>query len=295
MSWIESARRLIKGAPATDRSGKPSIALALGGGFARGIAHVGVLRVLEANSIPIHMIGGVSAGAMVAAAYASGTPVGAIEEIARGMRFRDVARWTISRMGLAGSERMQQFLRKLLHTYRFEDMRIPLAVVATNLCSGAPVVFKGSGDAIAAIRASCSYPGLFLPMRYNGQWLVDGAISMEVPASPVRQMGATHVISVALPVRCPAVDPTSMFGVVNRCFQIMSSRTEREWRRNSSAVIEPDASGIEWNGFESCTGLVEAGEKATRAILPKILSWLGREQPLTLAVPSCSTSCPTAS
>src|SRR5579884_2204926 len=117
------------------------IGLALGGGFARGIAHAGVLDILERHNIPIHCITGVSAGSIVAAAYASGASP---EEIARAgcaMRFGDVARWSIGRMGFVVSERMKRFLEHLLKNYRFEEMRIPLGVIATDLCTGDPVNF----------------------------------------------------------------------------------------------------------------------------------------------------------
>src|ERR1043166_5221107 len=117
---------------------KPRIGLALGGGFARGVAHAGVLRVFQREGIPLHCITGVSAGAIVAAAYASGA---APEEIARAgcaMRFTDVARWSIRRMGFVVTDRMKRFLERLLKTYRFEEMRIPLGVVATDLCTGEP-------------------------------------------------------------------------------------------------------------------------------------------------------------
>ena len=117
------------------------IGLALGGGFARGIAHAGVLRVLAQSGIPIHCITGISAGAVVAAAYASGaTP----EEIVRAgcsMRFGDVGRFSLGRLGLVGSQRMDRFLEGLLKTYRFESMRIPLGVVATDLATGEPAPF----------------------------------------------------------------------------------------------------------------------------------------------------------
>src|ERR1043165_1212031 len=137
---------------------EPRIGLALGGGFARGVAHAGVLRVFQREGIPLHCITGVSAGAIVAAAYASGA---APEEIARAgcaMRFTDVARWSIRRMGFVVSERMKRFLERLLKSYRFEEMKIPLGVLATDLCTGESVRFRDTGDVFLPIRASCSYP-----------------------------------------------------------------------------------------------------------------------------------------
>src|SRR3954464_467814 len=110
-------------------TGRPRIGLALGGGFARGLTHAGVLKVLEERKIPIHCVAGVSAGSLAAAAFASGVSAHEIARLSSGMSFRDVARWTFSRMGLVGSERMEVFLKKLLKSFRFEDMRIPLGVV----------------------------------------------------------------------------------------------------------------------------------------------------------------------
>lgn len=263
------------------RPKEPAIGLALGGGFARGIAHIGVLRVFEENQIPLRYIAGVSAGSIVAAAFASGRSAEEIAGVAGHMRFRDVARWTLSRMGLMDSDRMETFLRKLLKVYTFEEMRIPLAVVATDLTAAKPVVFRDRGEVFLPIRASCAYPGLFRPIRHNGRYLVDGAITMEIPALPLRQMGATHVVSVVLPMQTPLVDPQNLFRVINQCFQILQARTEWEWRSHSDLVIVPEVSGAGWDSFQDSDQLIAAGEQAARAALPAVLSWLeGRRKPV---------------
>src|SRR5665213_3307451 len=163
-NWLHRTLRRKKAA----FSGEARIGLALGGGFARGIAHVGILRVLERENIPIHCVTGVSAGAIVAAAFASGA--------------------TSEEIGRIGS------------AMRFEEMRIPLGVVATDLRKGIPVLFRDKGEVAPAIRASCSYPGLFRPVEYDGRILVDGAMTVEVPALLARKMGATRVISVCIPM-----------------------------------------------------------------------------------------------
>jgi NTE family protein len=260
------------------------LGLALGGGFARGLAHIGVLSVLERNNIPIHCITGVSAGAIVAAAYASGAKPGEIAHAGSTMRFTDVARWTIARMGIAGSDRMESFLRKLLKHYSFEEMRIPLGVVATDVVSGEGVVFRDHGDVVMPIRASCSYPGLFQPVRCGARLLVDGAISTEVPALLTRLLGATRVISVHLPMQGAAAVPTNMFHVINRCFQILHSRTEITWRQHSDLVVQPDVRGMEWDAFESATQLIKAGEEAATQALPQIQAWTGAAPALTAGV-----------
>jgi NTE family protein len=256
-------------------SGPVRIGLALGGGFARGIAHLGVLRAFERHQIPISCIAGISAGSIAAACYASGCTLDEIERVARAMRFKDVARWTLSRFGLAESNRMVAFLQHSLKTCRFEAMRIPLAVVASDLASGDPVVFRDSGDVTTAVRASCAYPGLFQPVRYEGRYLVDGLVSMEVPAAPLRAMGATHVISVSLPSPAQSVDPRSLLCVISRSFQILAARSEYGWRRASTLVIEPAVADVSWDAFTSCGKLIEAGERAAEAAIPAILQWMG--------------------
>jgi NTE family protein len=251
----------------------PRIGLALGGGFARGIAHAGVLQVFQRSGIPIHCITGVSAGSIVAAAYASGTPPDEIARAGCSMRFGNVARWSLSRMGFVVSERMKPFLRRLLKHHRFEEMPIPLGVVATDLCTGEAVPFRDTGDVCLPIRASCSYPGLFQPVPWGTRVLVDGAMSTEIPALLARELGATHVVSVHLRAPSCQPPPTDMFQVVRRCFQIMQIRNEEDWRQGSDLVITPDLHAIEWDGFERGPELVGAGEVAALAALPVIQSW----------------------
>lgn len=252
----------------------PRIGLALGGGFARGVAHAGVVKVLHEAGIPLHCITGVSAGAIAAAAYASGVEPTDIGRIGAAMRFCDIARWTICRMGIMRTERMESFLRRVLKKYRFEEMGIPLGVIATDLRSGKSRDFREQGDVLIPIRASCSYPGIFQPVAWEGRLLVDGGVSVEVPSALARDMGATHVVSVYIPMQSECMPPGNMFEVVNRCFQIMHHHSQELWRRHSDVVIEPDVSQIGWNGFENGKQMIEAGEVAARAALPEILKLL---------------------
>jgi NTE family protein len=255
----------------------PRIGLALGGGFARGVAHAGVLKILDEAGIPLHCITGVSSGSIVAAAYASGVRPNDIARIGAAMRFCDIARWTICRMGFMRTERMDGFLGRLLKKYRFEDMGIPLGVVTTDLQSGKALVFRDHGDVLLPIRASCSYPGIFQPVEFEGRMLVDGGISVEVPAQLARAMGATHVIAVSIPMQAENMAPGNMFEVVNRCFQIIQHHRQELWRKYSDVVIEPGVSDHGWNAFENGHRMIEAGEAAARSALPQILKILERE------------------
>src|ERR1700688_2356815 len=198
---------------------------------------------------------------MVAAAVASGATADEIQQVALSMKFRDFARWTLSFLGLAGSDRMITFLTRLLKANKFEDMRLPLAIIATDLSTGRPVTFHGKGDVVMPIRASCAYPGLFSPIRYQGRLLVDGFVSMEVPAEPLLQMGADRVISINIPNHDGIQDYGNMLSVVSRCFQVMSARCENSWRRYSNLVITPPVADMTWDSFASAKKLIACGEQ----------------------------------
>lgn len=255
------------------KSGKPVVGLALGGGFARGLAHIGVLKVLEENHIPIHAIAGSSVGSIIGSVYASGASLDEMAEQAASVHFHDFARWTISRLALASNARMEGFLRHGLKKTRFEELRIPMAVVATDVSNGEQVVFR-SGDLVEPIRASCAYPGLFLPVKIDGRTLIDGGFSCSVPVGPLAEMGATHIIAVHLVCHpFPSPLPTNLFQMVGQCFAILHSRTPDDWRDAAQCVIEPPVAGYAWDAFESAPKLIAAGEQASRAMLPKIQSW----------------------
>src|SRR3954451_22960661 len=148
----------------------PSIGIALGGGFARGLAHIGVLKVFEEEGIPISFVAGTSVGSVIGAAYCSGISAKELEEIAGLVRFKHFARWTISRFGIASNDRMVPFLKKVVKVRTFEELLTPLAVSPTDFVTGDPVVFT-SADLIEPVRASCAYPGMFLPVNINGRLL----------------------------------------------------------------------------------------------------------------------------
>jgi NTE family protein len=245
--WIQPAGNLAR---------ETRIGLALGGGFLRGIAHAGVLRVFEREGIPIHAVSGVSSGAIAAAAFASGCSSGELEDAARGMR-------------ISSAEALAAFTKGLLKKFKFEEMRTALAIVASDLTAGAPVVFKDKGDVLMPIQASCAYPGIFPPVRYMNHCLVDGMVAMDVPAAPLRRMGATHVVSVVFPPT-EAVDFLNAQSVVQRSFQVMMTRNGSHWRRSSDVVISPDVR----DAAAGARQMIEAGVRAAEAALPRILKWM---------------------
>ena len=262
----------------------PAIGLALGGGFARGIAHVGVLKVLEEEGIPIRVVTGTSVGALIGASYCSGLSASELEEVARSVRFTTFARWTLSRFGFASNDRMVTFLTRTLRVRTFEELRIPLGVTATDFNTGDGVVFH-SGPIIDPVRASCAYPGMFLPVNIRGRWLVDGMLSHPVPTHPLREMGADRVLAVHLKGQWSKDGaPRHLFDVIGQSFAIAQDKMSTVWRGAADLVIEPDVAGFAYDDFRRAAELVRAGEVAMRQALPQVRKWL--EAPAEVNVPA---------
>ena len=276
-SWLDQTVKQIRAfayAPRPEKTPeRPKIGLALGGGFARGIAHVGVLRVFEENKIPIDYIAGTSVGALIAAAFAGGSTLAEMEKIGLSTRFKDFAEWTISWKGLASDTRLQRYLRRLTPVRRFEDLKIPLTIAATDLTSAEPAYFT-AGDIGPALCASCAYPGLFRPVEQDGRLLVDGFLSAPVPVDAVRKMGADFVIGVNLGGIVPGDRATNLFEIISRSFSILMLAAEATWRPQANVVIEPDVVEFRWDDFARTPELIAAGERATRQQLPRILEAL---------------------
>ena len=253
---------------------EPKIGVALGGGFARGIAHIGVLKVLEEENIPIHYVAGTSVGALIGALFCGGACAAEMAEIGCRVRFRDFARWTISRLGFASNERMVSFLNKMLKVKTFEELHIPLAVTATDYATGDGVVFR-SGPLIDPVRASCAYPGMFLPVNIGGKSLVDGMLAYPVPSQPLRDSGCDRVLAVHLKGRwgTPA-GPRHLFDVIGQCFSIAQDKSSGLWRPAADLVLEPDVNGFKYDDFEHTADLIRAGEIVARQAIPMIRTWL---------------------
>ena len=263
----------------------PKIGVALGGGFARGLAHVGVLKVLEEEKVPIDFIAGTSVGAVIGAAYASGISARELEEVAALVRFKDFSRWTFSRFGLFSNDKMAIFLRKILRCKTFEELRIPLAIAATDIVTGEPVVFT-SGDLVDPVRASCAYPGMFQPVRIGERLLVDGLLAHAVPAMPLRDMGSERVISVYLAAHwVKPGGPRHVFDVIGQCFSIAQARMCGPWQAASDIVLQPEIGEFAYDDFVRAPELIRAGEAAARAIMPRIREWLPVAAPVQVAAP----------
>ena len=267
-------RELSRKPQAPETKKLPTIGVALGGGFARGIAHVGVLKVLEEEGIPVRVIAGTSVGALIGAAYCSGVSIEELEQMARSVRFTTFARWTVSRYGFASNDRMAAFLHRTLKVKTFEELRIPLGVTATDFNSGEGVVFH-SGSIIDPVRASCAYPGMFLPVNIRGRWLVDGMLSHPVPVHPLHEMGADRVIAVHLKGQWSKNGaPRHLFDVIGQSFAIAQDMTRHLWLGAADIVVEPDVAGFAYDDFKRFAELIRGGEVAMRQALPEVRKWL---------------------
>lgn len=276
-NWIARAVRGLRSFAYPDNGSRPKVGLALGGGFARGIAHLGVLRVFEENDIPIDFIAGTSVGALVAAAYASGASLDFMEAQGVATTFHDFGRWTLSRYGMASNSRLEAYLHRFTTAEFFHQLKIPLSIVATDLVTGQSVHFT-DGEIGPALRASCAYPALFMPVEYRGHFLADGFLTEATPAEAVRELGAELVISVYLDPGLMADRPRNTVEVISRSFSIIQTHLMQPWRAATDILIEPDVNDVLWHDFAKTPQLVASGRAATEAVLPKIKAALRANQ-----------------
>ena len=211
---------------------KPRLGLALGSGAARGLAHIGVLKVLEEANIPIDIITGTSMGAFIGAMYAAGVPVVQMEQVALEIDWRSMARLlnpVIPTSGLTDGKKLVAFMAELLPAREFKDLRHPLAVTATDINTGEAIIIK-KGDLLEALRASLAFPGIFPPVRFGQRFLVDGGLCKPLPTDVARHLGAENVIGVctipAVIKKTPETFLPSIHG---------HSRTVKRWRDFFSA------------------------------------------------------------
>lgn len=245
-------------------------ALALSGGAARGIAHAGVLKVLEEEELRPDLIVGTSAGALAGAFLAAGVSAARTIMWAEALRWSNLARPALNRMGLLSNERLGDLLDRALPARTFDELVIPFACMATDLQSGEPVVL-GAGDLQSAIRASCAIPGLFLPVERDGRLLIDGGVMANVPTAATRLLGADLVV--AVDVNGPyhrAEPPRNMFAIMVQTFFTLSRAAELVDGKAADLLITPDVAAIGYDQLHRATELIAAGEAATRAALPEL-------------------------
>jgi NTE family protein len=277
--WLQSAREKLRSLAQSEESTppeRPRVGLALAGGFARGIAHIGVLRILREAGIPIDVVSGTSVGALIGAAYCSGTPLEEMERIGATTTFADFGRWTPSWLGLATNQRLEKFLARFTPVNTFEEMSTPLAIAATDISAGVSVYYT-RGPVALPLRASCAYPGLFVPIQFEGRTLVDGFLTAPVPLEGALLLGADLVIAVYLEAG-NLEQPRTFTDVLSRSFTILQRHSDLAWRQQADVIIEPDVTPFVWDDFTKTPEMVAAGEAAALAALPQIRAVINGEK-----------------
>ncbi len=252
---------------------RPRVGLALSGGAARGIAHVGVLRALVENKIQIDAVAGASAGALVGGLFAAGVSLDELEELARSFRWRHTQRPSFSRLGLQSNARMEKFLREKLPVTRFEDLQIPFAAMATDLRKGELIFMRDRGDLPFAIRASCCIPFFMAPVEDGeGRLLIDGGIVANLPISHTRALGADLVIAVDVNsdgIRFFA-NPRTALGVLAYTFIAVERIVSNQERDDADVLIAPKIGHIRWDQTRRSRELVKLGYEAGLAAIEEI-------------------------
>jgi NTE family protein len=249
----------------------PKIALVLGGGAARGFSHVGVIKALEAQGIVPDLIVGTSAGSFVGALYAGGYGGFDLQRVALQLEDALLSDWSLPDRGFIRGEALQNFVNKAVQDRPLEKLNRTFGVVATDLRSGEPVVFR-TGNTGMAVRASSSVPGVFQPMTINGREYVDGGLSSPVPVRAARQMGADIVIAVDVSARPTAGKTRDSVDLLLQTYAIMGQSIAAYELADADVVIRPDIAGTRGTDFNSRHILILEGERATQAALPAIRS-----------------------
>lgn len=255
---------------------KPArVALVLGAGAARGFAHVGVIKVLEANRIPVQMIVGTSAGSFVGSLYAYGFSAFQLQKISFGLEQSDVADLTIPDNGFIKGEKLENYINRMLRNTPMEKLRIPFYAVATDIQTGREMVF-GSGNTGSAVRASCSVPGVFVPVLIGGRMYVDGGVVSPVAVDVARRHGADIVIAVDISGNGESPRPSGTLSTILQSIGIMYGKISSQQLQHADVVVRPRVGNIGSGDFSRRHDAVLEGERAATEALPLIKAAIAR-------------------
>src|SRR5947207_14181487 len=277
--WLRNAKERFRAFAHGDekaRSERPRVGLALAGGFARGIAHIGVLRGFRDAGIPIDCVAGTSVGALIGVGYCAGVSLERMQEIGQATHFTDFGRWTPSWLGLATNQRLEKYLANMTSATTFAELQTPLAISATDINEGVTIYYL-NGAIAPPLRASCAYPGLFVPIQFEGRTLVDGFLTAPVPVEGALLLGADIIIAVYLESG-NIEEPRTFTDVLSRSFNIIKRHADLAWRTQADIIIEPDVKNFVWDDFTKTPDMVAAGEAAALAALPEIRALLQGEK-----------------
>jgi len=259
------------------------IALALGGGAAKGFAHVGVIKVLEQNGIVPEIVTGTSAGSVVGSLYAAGYNGLQLEQIANRLDQSNLTDFTLSTQGFIKGQKLQDFINAEVKNRPIEKLNKRFGAVATDLDSGERIVFR-IGNTGQAVRASASVPNVFLPVDIQGRRYVDGGLTSPVPVSAAREMGADLVIAVDISARPKAGKASGFLSMLDQSLNIMSTAALAHELKQADVVIHPQVLEMGATAFDQRNEAIQAGEKAALAALPQIRARLQQKQQQMLLV-----------
>jgi len=249
------------------------VGLALSAGAARGLAHIGVLQVFREHGIPVDVIAGTSAGAIVGSLYAAGTDLDTLANFAQELNWNKLVNITVPHLGLVSSEPMYQLMRLFTRDQAFENLSIPTAVVATDIQTGEGVVIK-SGRIADGVRASFSIPGIFVPVELGGRLLVDGALVNRVPADVCRELGADIVIAVDVGLPPVGKKVKNLAHVILRTIEILDRENAKYRPIQADVVIKPELYNVTSTQLNRAAEIIEAGRAAAEAQLDEVISAL---------------------
>lgn len=274
--------------PAATPARPVKIGLALGGGAARGFAHIGVIKALEAQGIVPDVVVGTSAGSLVGALYAAGNSGFVLHKLALEMDEAAISDWSVPMFakatGVLKGEALQNYVNKAVNNVSLEKLKIPFGAVATDLKNGEPILFQ-RGNTGAAVRASSAVPGVFQPVRIGERSYVDGGLVSPVPVRFAREMGADFVIAVNISSQPDAQPSTSTLEVLLQTFAIMGQSINAYELKDADVVIQPRLGTMKGNDFPGRNTAILAGEQAASALMPEIKRKLAAKRAVGVTPP----------
>lgn len=261
------------------------IGLALSGGSALGIAHIGVIKALRENNIPIDFVSGTSAGAIVAALLAFDVSLDKMIEASENLSWKKISKFGYSRMGWNSNEPIGEKIEKIIGKEKIENAKIPLAIVATEIDTGEEIVFK-KGSVAKAIMASTCIPGFYVPVEIKKRRFVDGGLVENLPLSPLKKMGAEIRIGVDLEVWRKFRKTKNALDVIKSSYLILMKPQALFIDKNSEIIIEPHLENFRSSDFDKSEKIMQAGYKAAKLMIPEIKKQMKKTDKKTFSLKS---------